>query len=466
MNLISKIAFCQNVSGSINCCRFNMKKSTSTNAPLITLLIALVICTVNAAAQTNDAPGKPTKEKILLLGGTAHVGDGTVIEQCAIGIENGKFTLVADARLIRVDRTAYDKIIDITGQHVYPGFIAASTNMGLKEIGAVRATGDDWEVGSFNPHVRSSIAFNTDSRVIPTNVSNGILMAQVTPQGGWIQGTSSVLHLDGWNWEDALIKEDDAIHMSWPQLLTRKVWWPVPSRLEKNEDYDDDVNTLKNFFAEAQAYSEQGKPEIQNLRFEAMRGVFTKEKKVFIRCSGAKGITEAVRFGLEFDLDIVLVGARDAWRVADLLAANNIPVILNQVNNLPALAHSDYDKPYKTPAILEEAGVTFGISVMGWDGYWNFRTLPQQAGQAVAFGLDPEAAVAAISGNIATILGIEDEMGTISPEKDATFFTSSGDMLDVLTGNPTQAWIQGREVNLDDKQKRLYQKFKAKYDSE
>lgn len=431
----------------------------------------LLLGAISLSAQSMDSPGRESGKSMLLLGGTAHIGNGEVIEQAAIGVKDGKFTVVADSRLIRINRAEYDEIIEIPDQHVYPGFIAQGTNMGLREIGAVRATQDDWEVGAYKPHVRSAIAFNTDSRVIPTNVSNGILMAQVTPMGGWIQGTSSVMHLDGWNWEDALIKEDDAIHVNWPRLMTRNVWWPTPGPIEKNKNYEEQYRELHNFFSEAQAYGSVESHDTENRRFEAMRGVFPKDgaapaQKVFITCEGAKDITEAIRFGKEFGLDLVIVGARDAWMVTDILVENEVPVILNQVNRLPARDHSAYDQPYRTPSALQKAGVKFGITINSWDAFWNYRTLPYQAGQAVAFGLDREDAVASITGNLAEILGIGESTGTLTAEKDATFFISSGDMLDVMTSNPTRAWIQGREVNLDDKQKALYRKFKEKYEQE
>lgn len=400
----------------------------------------------------------------LLLGAFAHLGNGEVIESSAISVRDGRFDWVADARLVRIDPSNFDTVYRVDGMHLYPGLIAAASAIGLREIGAVRATADDYEVGEYLPHVRSAIAFNTDSRVLPTLRNNGILMAQVAPQGGRISGTSSILHLDAWNWEDALIREDDALHMSWPQLMKRPGWWEENGRVEKNEDYESEADELYAYFEEARAYTRSAAPNPVNLAFEAMRPLFGGGSKVFIRCYEPKEIVEAVRFGRHFGLDIVLVDAGQAWQIADFLREQNVPVILEQVQRLPPYGHSAVDEPFRTPARLAEAGVRFGISVgSGWDAFWSSRSLAFHAGTAVAHGLDPESAVAALSGNIADILGISDRCGTIQSGLEATFLLSKGDLLDMRSSIVERAWIQGREVDLDDHQRQLYRQYLSKY---
>lgn len=424
------------------------------------LIMALCVQTDAQQAETNSNDAINTK---LILGATAHIGNGEVIKNSAIGIRDGKIEMVVDATTARFDRTAYDEIVDATDKHVYPGFIASTTNMGLREIGAVRATRDDYEVGEYKPHVRSAIAFNTDSRVIPTIRSNGIMLAQVTPLGGRIQGTSSVMHLAGWNWEDALVKENDAIHMSWPRLMERGGWWGNPGPVARSESYDEHVAEINDFFEQAKAYAEAGKSDPVNLRFEAMRGVFDGSKKVFIRCRTPKEITEVIRFGEAFELDYVLVDAAFALEVKELIKEFDVPVILEQTHRLPPYSHSDYDLAYKTPALLAEAGIKFGITQgAGWDAFWDFRNLPFHAAQAVPYGLDPELAVASITGMLAEILGLEN-YGTLEAGKDATLIISTGDALDVLGNDITHAWIHGEPVDLDNKQKQLARKFKEKY---
>lgn len=426
--------------------------------------------------------GTTWPSSFLLLGATVHTGNGEVIENAAIGVRDGVFRLVADARLIRIDRTAYDTILDVSGRHVYPGFIASSSAIGLREIGAVRATQDDYEVGDFKPHVRSAIAFNTDSRVIATLRSAGVLSAQVRPLGGRLSGTSSVMHLDGWNWEDARLREDDALHLEWPGHFRRPQWWDPDAKVGVNEDYNAQVDEVAAYFDAALAYARDradrrargtdAAPDAPpvNLAFEAMAGAFAlngaaPSKKVFIRCQTAREIADAVRFGEARGLDYVLVDAHQAHEVLGLLAEHDVPVLLEQTHRLPPYADSDVDLPFRTPALLQEAGIRFGITLgSGWDAFWDARNLAYHAGTAAAYGLDREAAVAAISGNVADLLGVADTYGTIGPELDATFIVTEGDVLDMRTSTVTHAWIQGRPVALDrDPQKELYRRYLDKY---
>ncbi len=426
------------------------------------LLLGLIPSLIQA--QIRIKPGDPQSQSFVLLGAVAHLGNGQVIANSAIGVREGRLALVADATNIRLDPGAWDTIITVYGQHAYPGFIAAGSGIGLREVAAVRATVDDTEVGKFNPHVRSSIAYNTDSRVIPTLRNNGILMAQVVPQGGIISGTSSILHLDGWNWEDALVLEDDALHLSWARIMSYPGWWVENARMKRSESYQQDVDELYAYFNQARAYAALDKPSPRNLGFEAMRGVFDSSKKVYIRCYEAKEIVEAVRFGEHFGLDYVLVNAHAAWLVTDVLRQYDVPVLLEDVHRLPAQGHHPVDQPFRTPALLAEAGVRFGISLgADWDAFWNFRNLPYHAGTAAAYGLEPERAIQAITGDVASILGLDGRAGTLQSGLEATFFLASGDMLDVRQSQVLQAWIQGREVNLDDSQRQLYRLYRDKY---
>lgn len=171
-------------------------------------------------------PALPQSQPIVLRGGTAHIGNGQVIENSIIRFENGKITFVGTSgEFIPDDNT---KIIDAAGKHIYPGLIAANTTIGLSEIEAVRATLDFNETGELNPNVRSIIAYNTDSKIIPTIRSNGVLLAQITPRGGRISGTSSIVELDAWNWEDAAYKTDIGIHLNWPSKFSQTGWWAEP----------------------------------------------------------------------------------------------------------------------------------------------------------------------------------------------------------------------------------------------
>jgi hypothetical protein len=338
--------------------------------------------------------------------------------------------------------------------------------LGLVEVNSVRATIDASEIGTMNPNIRSIVAYNTDSKVINTLRTNGILLANVIPAGGIISGSSSVVQLDAWNWEDAAYRTDIGIHFRMPSLLNRRGGRggfgggqqanvdPVKRGLEQ-------IENVKTFFREAQAYLAQAKHENTNLKFEAVKDLYDKKQKLFIHCNIVKEMLLAVDFVKEFGFDVVLVGAVDSWQIADILKQNNIAVILNQLHNLPAMIDDDIDQPFKTPAMLQKAGVLFTIN--DDDGNSRYRNLPFNAGTASAYGLSKEEALSAITLNAANILGIADRTGSIETGKDANIVVSEGDILDMRTNIIRFAFIQGRQVELNNKQMQLAEKYEKKY---
>ncbi len=407
-------------------------------------------------------PAPAQSGAILILGATAHLGNGQVLPNSAIAFEAGKLTLVADATTIRLDRSKFSKIFDATGKHVYPGFIAAESRLGLVEIGAVRATVDHGEIGSLNPNARALVAYNTDSDVQPTVRSNGILQAQIVPSGGLVSGTSSVVQLDAWNWEDAAVRADDGVHLNWPNPSARRRFGlPEPNaEQEQGNAYDKTVQELQRYFAEAKAYAQNTDPALKNLRFEAMRGLFDKSKNLYIHTGNAKTMQEAVLFAESFGMQPVLVSAMDAWLITDFLKAHQTPVLLGTPHSLPSRDDDDIDQPFKTAAALHAAGIPFAITA---EDFWQQRNLPFLAGQAVAYGLPYEAAVQAITLSPAAIMGVGGRTGSLETGKDATLFISEGDALDMRSNQVTAAFIQGREISLDNKQKALYRRFEEKY---
>jgi imidazolonepropionase-like amidohydrolase len=413
----------------------------------------LLLSSVVAAQQPVPAPAQ--QKPVLITGATIHTGSGKVLENTPLAFENGKITIVGSGN---IDRARYE-VIDAAGKHVYPGFIACNTILGLSEIEAARATNDYAEVGAMNPNVRSVIAYNTDSKVIPTVRTNGILMAQIVPQGGRISGQSSVVELDGWNWEDASYKADEGIHVNWPSMVVLGYSWAEPADTQR-EKMEKQYQALRAFFREAKSYSESPAPQEVNLRFESMRGLFSGAKKLYVHAEYAKEIVSAVNFCREMGVGMVLVGGSDAWMVTDLLKESNVAVILNKTHSLPAREESDVDLPYKLPSLLEKAGVLYAISV---EGFWQQRNLPFNAGTAAAHGLTPAQALSAITLNPAKILGIDKTAGSLEVGKDATLFISSGDALDMRTNNVEQAFVRGKKLDLNSVQKRLYEVYKEKY---
>ncbi len=422
-------------------------------------IITLLIFNSVYGFSQNPIPASPQEKRILFLNGTLHSGNGTVINSSALAFANGKLNLVADATLIRINRTEYDTVIDISGSHIYPGLIAINTTIGINEIEAVRATNDFAETGSLNPSVRSIVAYNTDSRVIPTVRSNGVLIAQVVPQGGLISGMSSVVQLDAWNFEDAVYKNDIGLHLNWPSMRTSRSRDAEAD--EKNKiRAEKSLAEIRKLFADAKAYSENPPLESKNIHLESMRGLFDGSKKLFVHCDYVKEIIAAVGFCAEYKIQMVLVGGNDAWMVTDLLRRDSIPVVISQTHRVPSRDDEDVDLPYKLPTLLKNAGVEFAISV---PKFWQVRNLCFQAGTSASFGLTREEALSSITSSAAKILGVDQTLGTLEVGKDATFIISKGDLLDMRTSDVDRAFIQGRAIDLDNMQKQLDRKFRGKY---
>lgn len=425
--------------------------------------ILLIIMVIPLLGFAQNTPAPKQSEAILIVGATAHLGTGQAIENSAIGFENGKITFVGTAA--DADKSAFAKVIEATGKHIYPGFIAPDNQLGLIEIEAVRATRDDREVGKMNPSIRSIIAYNTDSKVTPTIRSNGVLMSQVVPLGGRISGQSSIVQLDAWNWEDAAVKTDEGVWLNWPRYYTWTGWWAEPGEIKMNKDYNEQVQEIKDYFKEAKAYAAEKSSET-NLKFEAMKGLFSNDKNsktLYVNVDFSKAMMEVVNFAKAEGVKVVLVGANDAWMITDFLKKNEVSLIISQTHRLPSREDEDIDMPYKIPKILSDAGITFALSM---NDMWQQRNLPFQAGHAVGYGLDYEKAVQSITLNPAKIMGISDKVGSLEKGKSATLIVSNGDALDMRTCAIEQAFIDGRSINLDNKQKVLYRKYKEKYESQ
>ncbi len=415
-------------------------------------------CLISQLTFAQQTPAADQSQAIAIIGATAHIGNGKVIQNSIITFDKGKITNIGDAATVRIDKNQFGKIIEASGKHVYPGFIAPNSQIGLVEIGAVGATRDARELGFLNPNIRAIIAYNTDSNVGPTTRANGVLLTQIVPQGGRISGQSTIVELDAWNWEDAAYKMDEGIHMNWPNITS---WsWRTRS-VSKNKNYDKQIKEIEDYMAECKAYVDNKNFSNKNLKFEAMKGLFDGSKKLYIHTSGIKTITQSVMIAKKYGVTPVIVGGKDSWMIADFLKENNVPVILSKTHDLPSSQDADIDQPFKTAAALQKAGVLFGF--MMDDSPMQVRNLPFQAGHAVGFGLDKEVAVSALTLNTAKILGIDKTVGSLESGKDATLFISEGDALDYRTNKIKTAFIRGKELDMDDKQKALYRKYSKKY---
>ncbi|TKC05081.1 amidohydrolase family protein [Pedobacter frigoris] len=414
-------------------------------------------------AQANISPAKPQSKKTAIMGAKLHLGNGKIIENGYLIFDQGKIIGVGDATLVRLSLTDAT-VIDGNNKHIYPGFIAPITNLGLTEFESVKATLDFTEIGNINTHIRSIIAYNTDSKVPATLRSNGVLMAQITPQGGTMSGSSSVVQLDAWNWEDAAIRTDDAQHLNWP--ATPKLRGPGGRNPLSSDALQErtqaQINELEQLFTEAKAYVEIEKPAVVNARLAAMNHLFDGKQKLFITVNAQKDIIAAVNFAKKHGVSPVIVGGDEAYLIIPFLKENNIPVIVKQPHALPNSTDDDVNMPYKNAGVLANAGVTVVVSI---DGYWQQRNLPFMAGTVAAWGLDKEKALQTITLNTAKVLGIDKTTGSLEIGKDATFFISAGDALDMKTNKVERAFIQGRDINLDNLHKQLDRKFSEKYEA-
>jgi len=424
---------------------------------ILSQLIILLSLYVHSQVPT---PVKPQERPVLLTGATAHLGNGDIIEKAAIGFDKGKITIVSSVAQAG-DPAGYD-IINVTGKHVYPGFILPNSTIGLSEVSSIRAMRDQNETGSINPSVRSLISYNTDSENIPTFRFNGILIAETTPQGGTISGTSSVMEMEGWNWEDAVHTKDVGIHLNYPNKNRRQFDFNTFTvKSQPNKNYGKEVEEIKSLFMDAMAYGKMSSPE-KNLKMEAMQGVFSGDQRLFIHASQADEIIESINMAKESGVkNITLITNEEALHVTDFLKENNIPVIIPPSHSLPARADEPVDRPYELPHLLTQAGLC--VSFYHDDALANARNLPFYAGTAVAYGMEKEEALKTITANAAKALGIEDRLGTLEVGKDATLFVSEGDALDIRTSILTHAFISGKNITLDNKQQALYKRFSEKY---
>jgi imidazolonepropionase-like amidohydrolase len=424
-------------------------------------IFALALLGLTASAQDNVYPAATQKGVTVITHTTVHIGNGNTLTDATVAFENGKIIGVGNVAI-----PAGATVIDGTGKQVYPGLILPTSDLGLREISAgVRGSNDHTEIGENNANIRSIVAYNTDSKIIGVLRENGILLAGVAPEGELIEGQASVVQLDAWNYEDAAYKMDNGLYINMPSLMPRRGGRmaymrtgpggdPVIAAMEK-------IETIKAFFTDAKAYYQEKTHAANNLKLEAVRGLFEGKQKLFVRANEVKQMLLAMDLAKSFGFKLVIVGGTEAYQIADLLAENNVPVILDRQHSLPSMEDDDVDQPYKTPAALQKAGVLFCLN--DTHDQSRFRNLAFNAGTAATYGLTKEQALSAVTLNPAKILGIDDKAGTIEMGKDANLLIVNGDLLDMKSSVIAHAFIQGRKVSLDNKGKQLYERYKHKY---
>lgn len=403
-------------------------------------------------------PGDQQTQAICIRNATIHTGTGAVIEQGSILFDKG--IIQALGRDVEAGNA---QLIDAAGRHVYPGFILPNTTLGLTEIDAVKATRDFDETGEINPEVRSLVAYNTDSRIIPTVRFNGVLLCQPVLRGGMVSGTSSVVQLDAWNWEDAAVRPDDGVHVQWPAVMVRAGWWAEQEVADRNRKTEENMQRLTAFFRRAAVYDTLS-PE-KDFKLHALRRVFRGEQRLYVQVQGAWEARQAVLFFKSLGVkNLVLKAGGNIYEAADILTEHQVPLILERPHSLPAVPDDAVDAPYALPYILYKKGVLFCLDYSGGMEAMGCRNLPFLAGTAAAYGMPPEEALKLITLNAARILGVDKKYGSLEPGKSATLFISEGDALDMRTNRISHAFIDGRALQLENHQSQLNRMYMEKYD--
>jgi imidazolonepropionase-like amidohydrolase len=408
-----------------------------------------------------------------LKGATIHTMAGKDIENGSILVRDGKIVGVGQ----NLTAPKGVKVIEGKGMQVYPGMIDSGSTVGIQEISAVTESNDISEVGMFDPQLRSYIAVNPESEHIPVVRANGITAVLAIPGGGGrrgggggqiIAGNASLIRLDGWTTEDLDIKGAAAMHLTLPTLGGgggrggEGGGFMRVSYEQQKQAYDKSMKEVNDFFEEARRYAQAKKaagPGFRtDLKLEAMIPVIEGTEPVIMTAVRERAIRDAIAFADKQKIKIILSQCAEAYKVIPEIKAHDIPVVLPPTLALPDGEDEPYDQPPTTPALLYKAGIKFSFASFSVEFS---RNLPYQAATAVAYGLPEEEAMKAITVNAAQIFGVAGQMGTIEEGKSADFMMTDGNPLKTET-QVKQLFISGKNVNLDNKHKQLYEKYSGR----
>ncbi|MCA9191863.1 MAG: amidohydrolase family protein [Planctomycetales bacterium] len=413
------------------------------NKMLASACLSAMVLVVVPLFASDQIPGKPQSSPVAIVGATIHTVSGDTMVGSLV-FENGQITAVGPS----VNIPAGTEIIQAAGKHLFPSLIEAQSDIGLTEIDSISSSIDSSETGTFNPNVRSAVAFNPDSELIPVARANGVLLAVSAPSGRLLAGRSSLMMLDGWTWEGMSLLEDVGMQLRWPGR-------------------ESDIRELDEFLLQAKRYGQRlpDPTSGRDLRLEAMAGVLSKKIPLIVTANSIDEIHSSVAFANKHQLRMIIHGGAQAPECAELLLKYNIPVIVSGTYRTPQYRNSSYDESYTLPARLHACGLQFCISAGNRFGASMMRNLPYHAATAAAYGLNETVALRSITLSPAEILGASEKVGSLEVGKDATLFIADGDILEV----PTQvelAYIQGREVDLSSKHTQLFHKYSQKYGAE
>lgn len=358
------------------------------------------------------------------------------------------------------------KIVEGKGLSVYPGMIDSATQVGMSEISSVRETSDVTEIGDFKPQLRAAIAVNPSSEHIPVIRANGITAAMAIPEGGLIAGQASLMHMDGWTWEDMTIRRDAAMHLLFPTISTFSFSFTEGPRstayTEAKRNNDRRIKLLTDYLESARRYQKAkaaaGAGLKPDLALEAMLPVLEGKVPFMVTAVRERAIKDVIAWADKQKVRIVIAGVRKPGSTLADLKAKHIPVILGPTQELPLEEDDPYDAEYSLPGELYKAGVKFAF---GSFGNQFSRNLPYQAASAVPFGLPADEALKSVTLYAAEIWGVEDRIGSIDKGKWADLMLTDGDPLEVKT-QVKRLFIQGKEVDLESRHTKLYKKYLAR----
>ncbi|WP_273024350.1 amidohydrolase family protein [Rheinheimera sp.] len=425
----------------------------------LSLFVALTGSLAAGQVLAHDiVPGKAAATPVLLTGLTVH--------SVTSGVSTDTDVLIADGKIAAIgkDLAAPESatVMALDGKHLYPGLIALANQLGLIEIEAVRSTDDSTEVTQTNPDIRAKVAYNADSEVIPTIRSNGFAYAMVYPSGSMLMGQSSLMQLDAWNYQDAVVADATGLHVRWPNASTLGSRWNPKPADEVRKANAEQLEALQQHFKDAKAYYDAEQAGLNHgvdSRWHQMLPVFKGERPLFVHADDERQIRQAMLLAKQYGLKLTIVGGRDSWRMADELAAAKVAVIYTAPYGLPTRVDENFRQAFITPKVLQDAGVQYALSL---DGYWDTRNLVFAAGQAISYGLTPEQALRSVTINAAQIAGVADTIGSIEVGKAASLVVSDGDIFDYLGHKVTHLWIDGRAVDLNNRHKQLHDKYRQR----
>ena len=430
----------------------------------LTALFASCLLAAGAAAQDLGIKAPPQARPIAIKNATIHPISAEPIEGGVIVFDKG--VIVALGPADKVDLPNGTEVIDAKGKHVYPGLISSYSQLGLTEFPPIRQTVDSSELGNVTPETRAVAAINPDSTLLPVTRASGVLVGAIFPTGGTISGQVAIVNLDGWTWEEMAITQNAGLSINWPNARPITAWWNNTPRDEQVKRIREQLQSLSDTFTAAQAYRDH-RPDQSDIRLAAMQDVLlaqgesrAAQKPVFIRASDADQISQGVAWAIERKLKPIIVGGRDARLCVELLKKHDVPVIVLNTHSMPKRDDSPYEEGYTLPRDLQAAGVRWSLAC--GDDTAHERNLAHHAASGLPFGLSPDDALRGITLSAAQILGVDSSIGSLAPGKAATLIVTTDTPLE-LTSAVTNAFINGRAIDLSSKHTKLNEKYRERY---